>query len=122
MGDLSRWEGPDGQWATFREAYSWGQSNRINEGFEGESTKAAMEILATETVTGLHVKDMTGGWCDEPGADTWERMDGKAGEAISVRCLEIWTAWRTARDPKDTTLPSTDSPPRAASRTRRRSS
>lgn len=102
---------PDGQWATFRTSYSWGQSNRINEGWMGDSAKVAMETLATETVTGLHVKDTNGGWCDEPGPDAWERMDGHAGDAIVDRCNEIWVEWRNARDPKGTRARRSTSPP-----------
>ncbi len=102
-----RWDGPDGQWATFRTSYSWGASNRLNEALLGDSTKAAMEALADETVIALHVKDMNGGWCDQPGADTWERMDGHAGDAIARRCQDIWIEWRNARDPKG--MPATPS-------------
>jgi hypothetical protein len=109
-----RWDGPDGQWATFRTSYSWGQSRRITSAILTDDVVAFMLALAQETVTSLHVKADGGGWIDQPGDDAWERMDGQAGDAIASACKDVWTAWRDARDPKGTTGTPTDSPPSEA--------
>lgn len=95
-----RWDGPDGQWAEFHKTVTWGPSRRIQEAWIAGDTEKYIVALATEFVTGLHVKDGDGGWIDTPGPDAWERMTDLAGEGISLRCLELWEAQSDARNPK----------------------
>ncbi len=98
-----RWDGPDGQWATFRTSYSWGASRRINKALLSDDVSEMMLVLAQATVTALRAKDDKGGWVEAPGPEAWETIDAKAGEAVAGKCMDIWTAWRTAQDPKGLT-------------------
>lgn len=107
---MNRWDGPDGQWAAFRERVTWGPSRRIQEAWIQGNTERYIVVLATEFVTGLHVMDGDGGWIDAPGEDAWERMNDAAGEAISLKCLELWEAQSEARNPKGLTPTPPSSP------------
>lgn len=110
MSDLGRWDGPDGQWVTFRQRVTWGPSRRIQDAYLEGDIGAYVVVLATEYVSGLHVKDGGDGWIDAPGDDAWERMDDATGEAITLRCLELWEGQRKARNPKGSTPTPPSSP------------
>lgn len=122
--DLTRLDGPDGAWATFRQTYGWGPDIRIQATLiDGDGSEAFMRALVRETVLGIHAPKDGGGWVDWSRSDEqpfftdgqMDVIDSRFGDQVLLRCRSIWGRWRKGRpDPKDTTEPSPDTPPDGA--------
>ena len=120
MTDLTRLEGADGAWATFRTTYGWGPDIRIQATMiDGDGSEAFMRALVRETLTGWHAPTDAGGWLDwTPTTDTPHVTDAQMdtvhsyfGDLVLARCNLIWRAWRKGRpDPKGTSAPSPATP------------